>query len=147
MTARATHGAACSYRAPPDAIRCTDITSDRRSTDTLRSGHHALVAEMAHLRVERAAHGYRDRLRSYAIILDGREAGRVKCGQAVDIAVSPGSHVAMLKLDWCSSPRLTFSVSPDEVVILACRPGGSALSAPWHFLFARGRYVAIDRVE
>ncbi|MDP9333959.1 MAG: hypothetical protein M3Q30_11730, partial [Actinomycetota bacterium] len=85
------------------------------------------MAEMAHLRVERAASGYRDRLRSYAVILDGRDAGRVKRGQAIEIALSPGSHVAMLKLDLCSSPRLTFSVSPGEVVILACRPGGSAL--------------------
>ena len=102
---------------------------------------------MAHLRVERAARGYRDWLRSYAVILDGRQAGRIKRGQAIEIAVSPGSHVAMLKLDWCSSPKLTFAVSPGEIAILACRPGGSALLAPWHLLFARGRYVAIDRIE
>src|SRR5438445_12483076 len=100
---------------------------------------------MAHLRVERAANGYRDRLRAYAVILDGQEAGRVKRGQAIEIALSPGSHVAMLKMDWCSSPRVTFAVSPGEVAILACRPGGSALSAPWHSLFASGRYVASER--
>jgi hypothetical protein len=111
------------------------------------SGHNAFVAEIAHLRVERAADGYRDRLRSYAVILDGREAGRVKRGQAIEIDISPGAHVAMVKLDWCSSPQLTFSVSPGEVVVLACRPGGALLSAPWHFLFARGGYIAIDRIE
>jgi hypothetical protein len=104
------------------------------------------VAEIAHFRVERAADGYRDRFRMYTVILDGRNVGRIKRGQAIEIDISPGSHVAMLKLVWCSSPRLTFSVSPGEDVILACRPGGSALSAPWHFLFARGRYVAVDRV-
>ena len=76
----------------------------------------------------------------------GRLAGS-SVGKPSRVAVSPGSHVAMLKLDWCSSPRLTFSVSPGEFVILACHPGGSALSAPWHFLFARGHYIAIDRVE
>jgi hypothetical protein len=119
-----------------------DPTLDR----PLRSGQDSLVAEMAHLRIERAAQGYRDRLRSYAVILDGREAGRVKRGQAIEIAVSPGSHVAMLKLDWCSSPRLTFAVSPGEVAMLACRPGGSLMSAPWDVLFARGGYVAIERV-
>src|SRR5712691_2742147 len=102
---------------------------------------------MAHLRVERLASGYRDWPRSYAVILDGRKVGGVRRGQVIEIDISPGSHVAMLKIDWCSSPRLTFSVSPSEVVVLACRPGGSLLSAPWHMLFARGGYVAIERVE
>jgi hypothetical protein len=105
------------------------------------------VAEIAHLRVERAPNGYRDRLRSYAVILDGRKVGGVRRGQAIEIDISPGSHVAMLKMDWCSSPRLTFGVSAGEVACLACRPGGSLLSAPWHSLFARGRYVAIERIE
>jgi hypothetical protein len=102
---------------------------------------------MAHLRVERAANGYRDRLRSYAVILDGRKAGGVRRGQVIEIDISPGSHVAMLKMDSCSSPRLTFVVSPGEVVVLACRPGGSLLSAPWHMLFVRRGYVAIERIR
>ncbi len=102
---------------------------------------------MAHLRVERAADGYRDRFRTYAVVLDGRAVGRIKRGQAIEIAVSPGAHVAMLRIDWCASPHLTFSVSPGEVAVLACRSGGSLLSAPWHTLFARGRYVTIDRIE
>jgi hypothetical protein len=101
---------------------------------------------MAHLRVERAAEGYRDWLRSYTVILDGLELGRVKRGQRIETAVSPGSHVATLKIDWCSSPPLTFFVSPGEIAILSCRPGGSLLSSPWQMVFARGRYVAIDRV-
>jgi hypothetical protein len=104
------------------------------------------VAETAHFRVERAVDGYRDRFRRYAVILDGRVVGRIKPGQAIEIDISPGSHVAMVKIDWCSSPRLTFSVSPGEDVVLACRPGGSLFAAPWQMLFASGRYVAIDRV-
>jgi hypothetical protein len=86
-------------------------------------------------------------LRGYAVILDGRKVGTVKRGQAIEIAIEPGSHVAMLRVDWCSSPQVTFSASPGEVVTYACRPGGSAWSLPLRVLFDRAHYVAIDRVE
>jgi len=105
------------------------------------------VAESATFRLERTAQGYSDRLRGYTLILDGRKAGRVKRGQAIDLAIEPGSHSAVLRVDFCSSPTVTFAASPGEVVTYACRPGGSAWSLPLRVLFDRRNYVAIDRVE
>jgi hypothetical protein len=105
------------------------------------------VTESAHLRVERMAEGYSDRLRGYAVMLDGRKVGTVRRGRTFEIGIEPGSHEVMLRVDWCSSPRVRFSAPPGEIVTYACRPGGPAWSLILRVLFDRKRYVAIDRVE
>jgi hypothetical protein len=102
------------------------------------------MTESAQLRVERAPKGYPDRLRAYNIILDGRKVGPVKSGEAIDIAMEPGTHAAMLKIDWCSSPAVAFSATPGEIVTFACRPS-PIWSSLWRAWFAKGRYVMIER--
>ncbi len=72
--------------------------------------------------VLRRGDGFRDMLRAYRIIVDGREAGKIKRNSEVRIPVSAGRHTVQLKIDWCSSPELVVSVAMELSTILECGP-------------------------
>jgi len=50
--------------------------------------------------------GYADRLRSYRVMLDGKEIGRIGNGETKSFPVGPGQHELVVKIDWCSSTTL-----------------------------------------
>jgi hypothetical protein len=53
---------------------------------------------------------HRDALRSYQVVIDGQTCGKVKPGQTRSFPVSDGAHTVRLKISWCSSPTIAFSV-------------------------------------
>lgn len=66
----------------------------------------------------------RDQLRSYKIIIDGAERGRIRAGETRSFSVTPGEHAIHLRISWCSSQALKATVSSNETVIFGCGPGG-----------------------
>jgi hypothetical protein len=77
---------------------------------------------------------WRDRLRSYRVILDD-EVARINQGQAIELPVA-GRHDTLLEIDGCSSPTIEFDAQPGEVIIFVCEPAdairlGRPLRMPW----------------
>lgn len=47
-------------------------------------------------------------MRSITIEVDGRPSLKVRHGQTDQVNVGPGRHTVRARMDWCSSPELTF---------------------------------------
>ena len=63
---------------------------------------------------------YANRLRDFAVWVDGQLVGKIPDGVNSRFALSPGEHTVFLKLDWCQSDALTVRVTPGEEVQLVC---------------------------
>lgn len=72
---------------------------------------------------------WRDRLRSYGLVIDGQPCGKIRSGSEVSVEVPPGRHVAQAHIDWTGSPELAFSAEPGELVRLKVEPAGGATQA------------------
>jgi hypothetical protein len=77
---------------------------------------------MAPIFVTRDKRAWRDRLRKYRIVVDGRMSGKIARAETVVIDVPPGEHQVELRLDvFAGSRPLTVSV-PSDGVHLVCGP-------------------------
>ena len=74
------------------------------------------------IEVARADAGRRDALRAYRVQIDGRTAGEVWPGGAVEVPVPPGEHTVRIRLDWTGSDSLTVECVSGHRVRLACEP-------------------------
>jgi len=80
----------------------------------------------ATIHVHRESGPFRDRLRSYKVLVDDEVVGKVKPGEDVRHAVPPGEHVVRIRIDWTGSKPLTVTAEPGETVSLVCAPNGPA---------------------
>jgi hypothetical protein len=95
------------------------------------------------LRVERNAAPWRDKLRRYKVVLDGKPIGKIADGGVEEFSIEPGSHTLRIKLDWAGSPTIEFEVGAGESVSWSCRPGGGAWSGLGALLTPR-QYIALE---
>ena len=91
--------------------------------------------------VRRRSGGYRDRLRSYWIEVDGRRAGKVAEGEQAEFPVPPGEHTVKAVIDWAGSPAVRVDVGAGEPARLLVEPGGNAFQL-WQVL-QRERYLKL----
>jgi hypothetical protein len=47
-------------------------------------------------------------LRSYRVLVDGREVGRIRSGNEVSFGLGIGRHEMHLQIDWCRSNTVEF---------------------------------------
>jgi hypothetical protein len=87
------------------------------------------VEEAARIVVRRPRGGYRDRLRSYVIEIDGDEIGKVARDEQVEFPVEPGEHNVRAVIDWSGSSLVQVEVGAGETVRLTVQPAGSAAAA------------------
>ena len=76
---------------------------------------------MSIIKLERT-NEYSNRLRKYGVYIDNIKAGEISNGENKSFDISPGKHTVVCKIDWCSSPTLSFEVSGEEIKTL--RVGG-----------------------
>jgi hypothetical protein len=76
------------------------------------------------IRVRRTAKAFPDRLRKYAVMVDGARTGSVGRDETVVVPVAPGQHHIRLKIDWCSSPEVIADVPMGSQIALTCEPTG-----------------------
>jgi hypothetical protein len=57
---------------------------------------------------------YVNRLRTYRIYLDEVKLGNVGNGEAKEFIIPAGRHQVCAKINWCSSPTLSFEVNDQE---------------------------------
>jgi hypothetical protein len=89
---------------------------------------------------------WRDRLRSYRVILDGTQVAKIKRGQAIELPVAAGRHDLLLEIDWCSSPTVIVDAQPGEVIRFSCAPANSVAEARAAILYAPSAYIKLTRI-
>jgi hypothetical protein len=102
---------------------------------------------LALLRIVRDS-GYADRLRAYKVIVDGKTAGEIRNGEAKEIPISGGQHDLSLKIDWCGSKTIQFTVADGDVLTFDAKSnlrGPKLLAAPWYALFAWSSYLQLEQ--
>lgn len=75
---------------------------------------------------------YINKMREYSVLIDGAEMGTIKDGGRLRIDLPPGEHVIQVKIAWCTSPTLRFTLAEGEVLKFRC---GSPLRG-WKLLLA-----------
>ena len=90
-----------------------------------------MEAEDAHafIVVSRDRGGWRDRARTYTVVVDGEQVARIKRGERVEMPVASGRHQVMMRINWGTSQTLDVDVRPGELVELACTTGRSQIGA------------------
>lgn len=94
----------------------------------------------------REKRGWRDRARSYVVMLDGEQVAKVKRGERLEFPVTAGRHEIHLQISWCKSPSVQVVATPGEVIDLFCAPGGSANAALGDVLGGSKEYIHLARV-
>jgi hypothetical protein len=102
---------------------------------------------MASLAIERDS-GYADRMRACQVIVDGMKVGEVRNGETKRFLISPGQHRFWLKIDWCGSNTVDFTVSEGDEIRFCAKSnlrGVKVFAALWYALFARNSYLSLER--
>jgi len=92
--------------------------------------------------------GYADRLRAYKVIVDGKTAGEIRNGETKEFPISSGQHELSLKIDWCGSKTIRFTVADGDVLTFDAKSnlrGPRVLALAWYALFAWSSYLHIEQ--
>jgi hypothetical protein len=103
--------------------------------------------QMASLKIVRDS-GYGDLLRFYEIVLDGKRVGKIWDGDTVELTVSPGQHSLLIRIDWCGSETIPFTVEEGSSILFEVKNNCRGVRFPlafWHFLFAKNSYLRLTR--
>jgi hypothetical protein len=74
----------------------------------------------AELRITRQRFAWRDRFRSYRVLLDDVEVGRLRNGGEQVLPIAPGWHSLQIRIDWAGSEKRLFEAMPGEEVGFVC---------------------------
>lgn len=96
---------------------------------------------MSTLVVRRKKHAWQDRMRDYAVLVNGKKVASVSNGSDADITVKPGKHRVQLKIDWCGSPPIDLEVGDGQTVVVECGPNSHPLLALLYITFWKGKYI------
>lgn len=94
----------------------------------------------------RSTASYRDRARSYRILIDGAEVGKIKRGEMLGFPVPEGRHTLQLKIDWCTSRAWPFVVASGQTATFGCSPGAGPASME-KITDGASRYIALRPVD
>ncbi len=97
--------------------------------------------------ISRKGGGWRDRARSYVIMVDSNPVGKIKHGQRVELPLPHGQHELFLKISWCTSRSITFDTQPGAVIEFFCEPGGPAAGGLQDALGNTGQYITLTRID
>jgi len=76
---------------------------------------------MSKINIQRTSE-YVNRLRNLGVYIDDKKVGTVSNGETKEFEIPAGSHLICCKIDWCSSPQLSFKV--DEAETRSFKVGG-----------------------
>jgi len=88
-----------------------------------------------------------DREYPYRVLIDGRQRAEVGDDATVQIGLTPGEHLVRLRVKWCGSPDLPFTIAPGEIVRMQCRPNVRPLLALLYITLWRNDYIALETVK
>lgn len=102
----------------------------------------ATSASAGSITITRAS-AYVDSLRNYAVFIDGAKAADIAEGETIQCVTTLGSHEVMLRIAWCSSPRLTVLVGPNGSPKLECKPASSFATILYWITIGCRRYIQL----
>ena len=88
--------------------------------------------------------GYADFRRDYRVVCDGVEVERISDGTSKEVAIKPGTHRLIVKIDWCTSNEVEFAIGHDQVLSFSCGSnlrGLRVLFAMYYATLGRKRYL------
>jgi hypothetical protein len=90
---------------------------------------------------------YRDVLRSYRVMVDGKAVAKIKRGQIVTLPIPSGPHEIFLQVDWCRSPSVEVDARAGEMIAMSCEPrGGPTEGLGAVFGQAAASYIRLSRL-
>jgi hypothetical protein len=98
------------------------------------------------LTISRASGLARDAFRSYRILVDGNEQGKIKRGATAEVELPAGQHVVQLELDRLTSRPLPVLIREGQTVQLRCAPGGRASDVRQDMENRPGEYISLQSV-
>jgi hypothetical protein len=102
--------------------------------------------------VERRATGIGDSLRSYRVVLDDTEIGRLGVGGTFAFATQPGRHTLNLAIDWARSRSIAFDIAAGQEKRFQCwraakLPGASRWSEVYKLTVGARRWISLEVIE
>ncbi|SDZ38566.1 hypothetical protein SAMN05421736_11190 [Evansella caseinilytica] len=91
---------------------------------------------------------YVNKLGKFSVLIDGVERGKIKDGESVRMGVLPGEHLIEVKVDWCISEALTFTLHEGEVRKFRCGSplrGWKIFFVLYYVLFLPKKYLFIEQ--
>lgn len=88
--------------------------------------------QMASLKIVRDS-GYADLVRFYEIVLDGKRVGKIWDGDTTELTVSPGQHSLSIRIDWCGSETISFTVEEGSSILFEVKNGCRGVRIPLLF--------------
>jgi hypothetical protein len=87
--------------------------------------------------VSRDQRGWRDRARSYDVVIDGEQVAKIKRGRRIELPITSGRHEILMRINWGMSQSIQLDILPGESIQLFCTTGSSQ----------RGKdYISLSRV-
>ena len=88
-----------------------------------------------------------DREYAYRVLVDGRQRAEVGDDSTVQIGLTPGEHRVCLRVKWCGSRELPFTIQAGEIVRMECHPRHQPLLALLYITLWRHKYIALEPVN
>jgi hypothetical protein len=88
-----------------------------------------------------------DRDFSYRVLVDDKPRAEVGDDSTVQIGLTPGEHRVRLRVKWCGSREVPFTIQPGEILRMECRPKGNPLMALLYVTLLRNHYIALETVK
>jgi len=89
--------------------------------------------------------------RNYKLYLDGKKLGTIAVGEIQEFDVTSGEHKLMAKIDWCSSPEISFTVNENETKYFLVKSFSDSVlftpfSTPYYITFGRNKYLKLKEI-
>ena len=101
----------------------------------------ATETDTSRIRLTRTS-AYVNRIRKFAVYIDGEKVGKIANGSTEDYEIEPGDHEVVVKIDWCRSHTIRLWIDNGETVELGC--GSVATAGETLFAILRGPGYFID---
>jgi len=88
-----------------------------------------------------------DRKYAFRVMVDGKQRAELGDDSTVQVGLTPGEHRVSLRVKWCGSRELPFTIQPGEIVRMECRPHVRPLLALLYITLWRNDYIALETVK
>lgn len=95
----------------------------------------------AELIVRRDKTLWKDAVRDYHVLVDGKSVAKLGHGKEARIALAPGKHTLQMKIDWCTSPQLHIACRAGETLAFDCGNDTHALLTLLYITVWKGKYL------
>jgi len=102
---------------------------------------------MTVLVIRRLPRPKQDREYSYRVLVDGAQRAELSDDSTVQIGLTPGEHRVRLRVKWCGSREVPFTIRPGEILRMESRPKGIPLLALLYITLWRNDYIALETVK